>query len=276
MMICPAAAVPATAAAVEAAALWGRLVRPPSPFSLPQSQAAAARQPPPTFPAALPPPPPNSSDVAMAGGDLSRAFLFTLVGKYSLLVCLSAASLSSKPAFAWGLFGLAEDRKSAAICLGLLTCQPFLSTAEGTGGLPLAIKPHDCSLPHDDPMDVCPVRGESSSPDGQRPGCAAHIEQLCNGDHPAANGLVNGDVGGHSNGHANGCLSIGHPSEAAAAGGDEGGHEQKPRGAKGIARVLTEGRTESVGLPETPSLGGELRGGFSLPQRLSSLQAQVR
>ncbi len=34
-------------------------------------------------------------------------------------------------------------------------------------------------------------------------------------------------------------------------------------------------KSGSFGIPETPSLGGELRGGFSLPQRLNSLQMQV-
>jgi hypothetical protein len=54
------------------------------------------------------------------------------------------------------------------------------------------------------------------------------------------------------------------------------GHKPHPlltAAAGGAAAAVT--KSGSLGIPETPSLGGELRGGFSLPQRLSSIQMQV-
>ncbi|KAK9916747.1 hypothetical protein WJX75_006528 [Coccomyxa subellipsoidea] len=53
------------------------------------------------------------------------------------------------------------------------------------------------------------------------------------------------------------------------------GHKPHPlltAAAGGAAAAVT--KSGSLGIPETPSLGGELRGGFSLPQRLSSIQMQ--
>ncbi|CAL8467270.1 g6807 [Coccomyxa elongata] len=55
------------------------------------------------------------------------------------------------------------------------------------------------------------------------------------------------------------------------------GHKPQPlhtaaRAANGAAAAVT--KSGSFGIPETPSLGGELRGGFTLPQRLNSIQLQ--
>lgn len=57
------------------------------------------------------------------------------------------------------------------------------------------------------------------------------------------------------------------------------GHKPQPLhmaapAANGAAAVVT--KSGSFGIPETPSLGDELRGGFTLPQRLNSIQLQVQ
>lgn len=131
------------------------------------------------------------------------------------------------------------------------------AAADGSGGPPqLAVTTHDCSSPHAvDADSTCALA------DGITKLPAAAV--VCNGAH--TNGIPLA-----ANGHA-------HEPLAGATGFDKTVCKELHLNGTAADGGLGEGmKSDSLGIPETPSLGSELRGGFMLPPRHGSMQAQAR
>lgn len=138
--------------------------------------------------------------------------------------------------------------------------QPLQSTRLSNGGSHAAMAAEGTGvLPADKPLKAAQPGGGS---------VPMEIDAVGDRTVPDVHCYTNGDMNGHLPVDVTGQLELpnGHKPEPLRTVAADGG-------GAAVAAVTKSG---SFGIPETPSLGGELRGSFTLPQRLDSIQMQVR